>query len=87
MLGEVNRCFTDTIKQLDQILLTLCVPRMTNISFLPAISVHSHDESYMRINKMNHKREIAMIIYQLISTLFFNEMCGNRSGKYWGLND
>ena len=41
----------------------------------------------MRI-KNDHKRETAMIIYQLISTHVFKEMCGNRSGKsvcgYWG---
>ena len=44
----------------------------------------------MRI-KNDHKRENAIIVYQLISTHVFKEMWGNRSGKsmcgYWSLND
>ena len=44
----------------------------------------------MRI-KNDHKRENAMIVYQLISTHVFKEMWENRSGKslcgYWSLND
>ena len=71
-------------------LLTLLVPILTNINFLPTISRDCQEQSLWElINWL--QRDQSLIFYQILSTNFFKEMYGHQSGefvcRYWGLKD
>ena len=62
---------------------------VTNINFLPTISIDYLEISLWELIKWSSKRNYVLIFYQILNTYFFKEIYRDQFGEfvwgYWGL--
>ena len=62
---------------------------VTNINFLPMISIDYQEISLWELIKWSSKRNYVLIFYQILNTYFFKEIYRDQFGEfvwgYWGL--